>query len=255
MAQTTANFNGTLTLTDQPVEDRFFTYFFGTGQVGTLGTALRSMSRNQQLADDRKSGVGQSGGGPFPLIGWIPSPSPRGNTGSFAALHYATGRINTGTGAYANISNTAPSGPTANVTLIRTSTSPLGYTLSVTGNAVLGGQTISLAITNVPFILSNNRVNVFRNSTGTGTLNPSATVQISANTTPGGGTTFHSAQFIEIVVTMTLSQTDSMQALLHSHVRNAPTEPAVHDHRRHRSLCRRLRIGDAEFSHRDLGSR
>ena len=57
----TTNFSGTVTITDQPLNDRFFTNFFGTGQVGTLGTALLSMSRNQQLADDGISGVGQSG--------------------------------------------------------------------------------------------------------------------------------------------------------------------------------------------------
>jgi uncharacterized protein (TIGR03437 family) len=213
MAQTTTNFSGTFTLTDQPDNERFFTNFFGTGQVGTLGTALLSMSRNQQLADDGISGVGQSGGGLrisfnrldtiFISLAGIPDPTQASIT--------VTGRINTGTGAYANISNPAPSGPTVTVTMVRTSTSPLGYNLSVTGNAVLNGQTISLAITNVPFTQSNTLVNVFGTSTGTGTLTPFGDVQVSANVTPGGGRTFQTSQFIDIIVTMTLSQADSIK--------------------------------------------
>ena len=213
MAQTTTNFSGTFTLTDQPDNERFFTNFFGTGQVGTLGTALLSMSRNQQLADDGISGVGQSGGGLtisfnrldtiFISLAGIPDPTQASIT--------VTGRINTGTGAYANISNPAPSGSTVTVTLVRTSTSPLGYNLSVTGNAVLNGQTISLAITNVPFTQSNTLVNVFGTSTGTGTLTPFGTVQVSDNVTPGGGRTFQTSQFIDIVVTITISQADSLR--------------------------------------------
>ena len=61
LAQT--NFNGTFTITDQPDTDRFVTGFLGTGQVGTLGTALLSMNMNQQLTDDKTSGVGQAGAG------------------------------------------------------------------------------------------------------------------------------------------------------------------------------------------------
>ncbi len=212
MAQTTS-FSGTLTTTDQPDTDRFITSFLGTGQVGTLGTALLSMNMNQQLADDGKSGVGQAAAGLTILfnrvdnivisLAGIPDPTQASIT--------VGGRINTGAGAYANLSNPAPSGPTVTATLTRTSTNPLRYNLSVTGNALLGSQTISLAITNVPFTQSNTLVNVFGTSTGSGTLTPFGTVQVSANVIPGGGTTFQTSQFIELSVTLTLSQADSVR--------------------------------------------
>jgi len=212
MAQTTA-INGTLTLTDQPDTERFGTFLLGTGQVGTLGTASLQVNINQQLADDQKSGVGQAAAGltiSFNRVdtiavafSGIPDPSQPTIT--------QTGRINSGAGAYANISNSAPTGPTVNATFTRTSTSPLRYTFTMTGNAVVGGQTISLAITNVQLTLGNNRVNVFGTSTGSGTLNPFGTVQTSANVTPGGGPTFQTAQFIEVAVTVTISQADSVR--------------------------------------------
>ncbi len=213
MAQTTTNFSGTLTVTDQPENDRFFSSFLGTGQVGTLGTALLQVNTNQQLADDETSGIGQAGAGvtiffnrvdtiAISLAG-IPDPTQTSIS--------VTGRINTGSGAYANIRNPAPSGPTVNATFTLTSTSPLRYTLNLTGNAVVGGQTISLAITNAQLTLSNARPNVFQNSTGTGTLTPFGDVQVSAVTTPGGGKTFDTVQFIDIIVTITLSQADSIK--------------------------------------------
>jgi uncharacterized protein (TIGR03437 family) len=212
MAQTT-NFSGTLTTTDQPDTDRFATFLLGTGQVGTLGTASLQVNINQQLADDEKSGVGQAAAGltiSFNRLdtiavafSGIPDPSLPTIT--------QTGRINSGTGAYAAISNPNPTGPTVNATFTRTSTSPLRYTFTMTGNAVVGGQTISIAITNVQLILSNTRVNVFGTSTGSGTLTPFGTVQVGVNVTPGGGPTFGTAQFIEVSLTVTLSQADSLR--------------------------------------------
>ena len=217
-AQTTS-FTGTFTLTDQPDNERFATFLLGTGQVGTLGTALVQFSMNQQLADSApgtpKSGIGQAGAGltiffnrvdaiGISLAG-IPDPTQPTIT--------QTGRINTGsTGAYSGIGNPAPSGPTVNVTLTRTSTSPLSYNLTMTGNATLGNQTISLAITNMRIALTNTRPNVFGTSTGNGTMTPFGAAQISVNVTPGGGRTFDTAQFIELATTISFNQTDSIRA-------------------------------------------
>jgi len=210
VAQTT-NFTANFTLTDQPDTERFITILLGTGQVGTLGTALVQLNMNQQLADNEQSGVGQAGAGltlffnrtdtiGISLAG-IPDPTQPTIT--------QTGRINSGGGAYVLISNPAPSGPTVNVTLTRISGSPLRYNLSMTGNATLGGQTISLAITNMVVALANTRVNVFQTSTGSGTVTPGGPAQVSATITPGGAVTFDKAQFAEISATISFNQADS----------------------------------------------
>jgi uncharacterized protein (TIGR03437 family) len=211
LAQT--NFNGTFTMTDQPDTDRFVTGFLGTGRVGTLGTALLSMNMNQQLADDQNSGVGQAAAGltiSFNRLDTIVI-NTAGIPDPTQASISVTGRIGTGTGAYANIGNPAPSGPAVTLTLARTSTSPLRYNLSVTGNAVLGGQTITLAITNVPFTQSNTRVSVFGTSTGNGTVTPFGNAQFDITVTPGGGPTFGTAHHIEVSGTISFSQADTLQ--------------------------------------------
>ena len=212
MAQTTS-FNGTLTVTDQPDTERFATFFLGTGQVGTLGTALLQVNVNQQLADNGQSGIGPAAAGLTVSFNRLDSinVSFSGIPDTSQTTITQTGRINGGAGAYAAISNSAPSGPTVNATFTLISTSPLRYTFNLTGNAVLGGQTISLAITNVQLTQSNTRVNVFQTQTGTATLTPFGTVQVSDTVTPGGGTTFETAQFIEIAATITISQADSLR--------------------------------------------
>jgi uncharacterized protein (TIGR03437 family) len=168
---------------------------------------------NQQLAGDQKSGVGQAAAGLTIFFNrvdsiaiafsGIPDPSQ--------ATITQTGRINSGTGAYANISNPAPTGPTVNATFTRTSTSPLRYTLTMTGNAVVGGQTISIAITNAQLTQSNTRVNVFGTSTGSGTVTPFGAAQISITVTPAGGPTFDTAQHIEVSGAMSFSQSDAVR--------------------------------------------
>lgn len=213
LAQTT-NFTGTFTITDQPDTTRFITGFVGTGQVGTLGTALLTMNMNQQLADDGKSGIGQAGAGLNIFFSrsdtivintaGIPNPDQASIT--------VTGRINTGTGLYATIANPAPSGPTVTLTLNRISTNPLRYNLSMTGNPLLNGQATSLAITNVPFTQTNTLVNAFGTSTGSGTITPLGTAQMTVTVTPGGSRNFDStAKFIELAVTVSLNQTDSIK--------------------------------------------
>jgi uncharacterized protein (TIGR03437 family) len=224
IAQTTS-FSGTFTVNDQPDTDRFFTGFVGTGQIGTLGVALLSMNMNQQLADDNKSGFGQAAAGLNIFFSrsdtivintsGIPDPTQ--------ASISVTGRINTGTGMYAGITNPAPTGPTVTLTLVRTSTSPLRYNLSVTGNAALGGQTIGLAITNVPFTQTNTFINVFGTTTGNGTMTPGGAAQLSLNVTPAGSRLFDaSAKFIEVAGTITLSQADTIKFFF-TFTGNAPT--------------------------------
>ncbi len=207
------NFTGTFTLTDQPDTDRFITFLLGTGQVGTLGTALVQFNMNQQLADDKQSGVGQAADGLTIFFNRVDSiaiafsgiPDPTQPTIT------QTGRINSGTGAYASIGNPAPSGPTVNATFTRTSTSPLRYNLTMTGNATLGSQAISLAITNMPIALANTRVNVFGTSSGSGTMTPGGAAQMSVTVTPGGGPTFGTANHLEVSGTISFSQADTLR--------------------------------------------
>ncbi len=212
LAQPT-NFTGNFAIADQPDTDRFITVLLGTGQVGTLGTALVQLNINQQLASDEQSGTGQAAAGltiffnrmdtiSINLVG-IPDPTQPTIT--------QTGRINTNsTGAYLLITNPAPSGPTVNVTLTRTSGSPLRYNLTMTGNATLGGQTISLAITNMVVALTNTRVNVFGSSTGSGTVTPGGAAQMSVTVTPAGGPTFGTAHHIEVSGVISFNQTDTL---------------------------------------------
>jgi len=225
MAQTTTNFSGTFTLTDQPDNDRFITGFVGIGQVGTLGVALLTTNMNQPLADDNASGFGQAGAGlniffsraDTIVISWSGIPDPT------QANISVGGRINTGTGIYAGIANPAPTGPTVTLTLVRTSTSPLRYNMSVTGNAVLNGQTISLAIASVPFTHTNTFINSLGSSTGNGTMTPGGAAQISVSVTPGGSRLFNqTTKFIEIVGTITLSQADTIKFYF-SFAGDAPT--------------------------------
>lgn len=212
VAQTT-NFNATFNITDSPNTERFLTFLSGTGQVGTLGTALLSLTANQQLADDGQSGTGQAGSGLTMYFNRLDSIliSTAGIPDPTQASITVTGRINTGTGVYANISNPAASGPTVTLTLARTSTSPLRYNLSLTGNAVLGGQTTSLAITNVAVTQSITPINVYGKSTGSGTVTPFGTAQIDVIVTPAGGSTFSTAHHAEVSGTVSFSQSDTLR--------------------------------------------
>jgi hypothetical protein len=141
-----------LTNIDQPDTERYNSVFLGNGQVGTLGTAIVIFNLGQPLGANGLAAPGQAANGitlNFNRVdsitinnGGIPDPS-------LASITIG-GRINTGTGAFAGITNPAPSGATTTMTLTRISTSPLAYNLTLTGSATLNGSPVNLAINAVP---------------------------------------------------------------------------------------------------------
>jgi uncharacterized protein (TIGR03437 family) len=127
------------------------------------------------------------------------------------------GRINTGTGAFAGITNPAPSGATTTMTLTRISTSPLAYNLTLTGSATLNGSPVNLAINAVPVTQGIAAPNVFGTSTGSGTLTTYGNFQLSGSFFPAGGKTFSTAIFGQFVATLTFTSGDTLKFLLEIH--------------------------------------
>ena len=210
MAQTTTNFTATLEIRDQGA-DTYARVFVGNGAVGNLGSALLILNRNQNLGDDYNSGVGPVGGSltlAFNRQDQItmsigPNPDPEAATVTLPATV-------SGTGAFAGA--TGPAG--TRVTLTRTSLSPLTYSVRFIGPATVGGQPLDLAITDVPVVLATTNITVADNQTGTAVFTPFGNATISGRSRPDTNRWDDSLNFIEISITFTFSQADSLRAFL-----------------------------------------
>lgn len=207
MAQTTTNFSATFTLTDKPDTSTFNTVWLGTGQVGTLGSAVLMLNMSQALADDGNSGAGQAGAGLTLFFtrsdtitiatAGIPDPA--------AATITVPGGVNGGAGAYAGATGSPGS---ATLTLTPRPTTPPSYNLSLTGTATVGGQTLNLSITDVPVSQAATRAIPTYNTTGTGTVTPlgDATVNVTGTTDADNVNRF--------VITVHFNSADSLRFLL-----------------------------------------
>jgi len=106
---------------------------------------------------------------------------------------------------------TSPAG--TRLTLTRTSTSPLTYSVRFLGTATVGGQPTDLAIADVPVTLATTTISVFDNQTETAVFTPFGNATISGRSRPDTNR-WDNVNFIEISVTFTFSPADRLQAFL-----------------------------------------
>ena len=177
--------------------------------VGTLGNALLILNRIQQLGPDYESGVGQVGGPltiAFNRLDQITISNP-GNPDPDAETVTLSGRVNHGIGAYEGA--TSPVG-SMKLTLTRTSTSPLRYTLSLTGTATIGGNQVDLAITNAQVEQASTTVQLFDNLGGDGKSAELGDFTVTGTVRPDTNKWDDNVHFLEIGITCTFSPADSL---------------------------------------------
>jgi uncharacterized protein (TIGR03437 family) len=223
LAQTTTNFTATVTLGQSTPNETYGRNFIGTGSAGALGNAVLQLNTFQPLGDDYNSGVGQMGSSltlAFNRLdrivianAGIPDPSLETIT--------VTGRVTNGSGAYANA--TGPAGGTR-LTLTRTSTSPLRYRLALTGTGTAGGQTLNLALADAEVEQDATIVNVFDVQNGNAAFTPFGNASVSVQSHPNSNR-WDNVSFIEVNLTFTFSETDSIQAFFIVDVKDGGLAP------------------------------
>jgi uncharacterized protein (TIGR03437 family) len=210
IAQTT-NFTATLTFTESNTAS-YDRIFLGTGSVATLGKALLRLDRIQDLGADYESGVG-------PVRGSLRLVFNREDQITIANAQVAdpsaetvtvTGRVVGGTGAYAGA--TGPAGGT-NLNLTRISTTPPRYKLSFAGTAIVGAQTLNLAIAEAEVSQAAVVVNVFDNLTGTASITPFGQAKLTGTVRPDTDR-WDKVHFLEVVLNAALSDADGLQMFL-----------------------------------------
>lgn len=217
--QATTSFTGSFTIGNQPDIATFTSVYEGTGQVGTSGTAVVLFSTMQTLGDDQVSGVGRADL-TYTELRFTRLDTILIRNDAIADLTPSsltvTGRVANGTGVFAGISNPTDSGVVTTMTLTRVSASPLRYTMNLSGAALLNGQTLSLAMTNVNLPLASTAINDSGASNGPGSFVPFGKVQATVGVYPAGAKTFGTAKFIQVLGVWIISDADSIRFLLSS---------------------------------------
>jgi uncharacterized protein (TIGR03437 family) len=216
VAQTTTNFNATFVLIGEEIPtEGFVRSFVGTAPVGTLGNALVILGLTQTRLTEPNY---DSGIGPFDVGLTLAFNRVDRLTLPFSAIqdpNFPTatvgGRVSGGTGAYAGASTTENS---MRLTVTRMSTSPLRYNVSLNGSMTFGGQTLNLAVTNVPVVQTATVISLFDTDSGTCSIPPFGAGTFTARSTPNPRAWNDNLKFIELNLTCAFSESDSVQAFL-----------------------------------------
>lgn len=216
LAQNTINFTGKVRLSDQiQSTNQFVRTFFGTGQVGALGTATVTLNLTQNnLSDDFSAGAGPVTGGLLLAFnsldqiqmgfGGIPIPDPNFTTATVPG----TVSANASQGVYAGA---VSAGGAMRLTLTRTSTAPLRYNLSLTGSATVSGQSRSLTMADVPVTLAMTQVNLFDTQGGTCDIPALGSGTLTLRVHPDSNRWDESVRFLEMVFVCAFSASDNLR--------------------------------------------
>ncbi len=213
LAAQTTDFSAAVTLTDGAATATYTRILLGTGTVGTLGKALLVLNRVQDLGPDYNSGVGPVRGTlalVFNRLDQINIFTPATPDPNAAALTLE-GRLTGGSGAYAGA--TAAAGG-MQLTLSRTSEGPLGYTLKLTGAALLGGKTLDLTISDGQVHAMAANVTLFANLAGTADFTPFGQAKVTGTARPDTNRWDDNVNFLEVNLTAAFSQADSVEVFL-----------------------------------------
>jgi len=231
LAQTTTNFTGRIIANEsqtQPTE-QFVRALHGTGAVGSLGAATLVLNLTQNsLTEDYRAGVGPITGTLLLMFnsldqiqvnfGGLPIQDP-----DFATIT-VPGTVNTNNsrGLYAGATSTAGG---MRLTFTHTSTSPLRYNVSLSGSATVGGQSLNLAIVNVPVTLTISQVNLFDTQPGTCEIPAIGNGTLTARVHPDTNKWDESVHFLEISFTCSFSSSDSVRGFLTLDPRSTSLSP------------------------------
>jgi uncharacterized protein (TIGR03437 family) len=211
LAAQTTDFTATLTLTDRPPTATYTRILLGTGTVGTLGKALLMLNRVQDLGPDYNSGVGPVRGTltlVFNRLDQISIFTPAAPDPNAVALTIE-GRLTGGSGAYAGVVAAAGG---MQLTLNRTSETPLRYTLKLTGAATLESKTLDLTIADGQVNGMAANVALFDNLVGTGEFTPLGQARLTATVRPDTNRWDDNVHFIEVNLTAAFSEADTIEA-------------------------------------------
>lgn len=217
--QNTINFTGTIRTDGQTQStQQFVRTLLGTGPVGTLGKAVLSLNLTQNsLSEDYEAGVGpltESLVLTFDSLDQIQvgfAGVPIQDPDFVTATVPGTVNSNNSRGVYAGATSAAGG---MSLTLTRTSASPLRYNVSLAGSATVGGQSVSLAIADVPVTLAISQVNLFDTEGGTCELpaigNGSLTIRFHPDTNKWD----ENVHFIEVSFVCSFSASDNLRGFL-----------------------------------------
>lgn len=218
MAQNSTSLAGTVVFNEGATQttEQFSRAFYGTGEVGTRGAAVVALALTQTRANSDYS----AGQGPFNtglalifnsldqiVVNFQAIQDPDFTTATVpGAVNAAASR-----GVYAGATSAADA---FRLTLTRTSTSPLRYNVDLRGTATVGGQSVSLAIMDVPVTLTRTRVNLFDSNTGTCAFPAIGNGTYTQRVRPDTNRWDDKVNFLELSFTCALSASDNFRGFL-----------------------------------------